>query len=141
LLFGLELAPPELVPPELAPPELAPPEVDGLEGLIAPLLELEPPLALLGLLLELELEPDAPLLKKSSHSERLIWPLPSLSSLLKSSCFMLWLSPEADEPPAADGECVAEDEVPPEDDGLLLLCDVEGELAPLELLFAASPAP
>src|SRR5437762_9502902 len=114
---------------------------------------LEPPLALLGLAPELELEPDAPLLKKASHSERLIWPLPSLSSLLKSSCFMVWLSPEADEPPAADdvppeeellpaadGECVLEDEVPPDDDGLLL-CEVEGELAPLELLFEVSPAP
>ena len=58
--------------------------------------------------------------------------------MLKSSCFIVWLSPDADEPPAAD-------EVPPDDDVLLgdvLLCDdVEGELAPLELLFEVSPAP
>ena len=54
MLFELELAPPELEGLE----EL---ELDGLEELM-PLLALEPPLALLGLL-ELELEPDAPLLK------------------------------------------------------------------------------
>jgi hypothetical protein len=136
--------PPELMPPELDEPELMPPE--------AP--ELEVPPAALGALLSLALPPAAPCLKNASHSERLIWPLWSLSSLLKSSCDTDLCSPEApaaallpdedDVPPAADDVPPAADDLSlvdaePLADGVLL-CDVDGEALEPELDFFASSA-
>jgi hypothetical protein len=123
LVLGLvELEEPELMPPELDDPELVPPE--------------------------LEVPPAAPLLllKKSSHSERLICPSWFLSILLKSSCETCICSPADEAPADEDLSCVDEDvppaadDVPPVDDDGVLLCDVDGEaLEPeLDLLFASS---
>ena len=111
---------------------------------MAPLLELE------GLELMLpELEPEAPLCWPASHSERLICPSWLVSSLSKRAS-LLELE-EDDVPPEAelglddeDELGLVEDEVPPADDedgeDDLLLCDMDGELAPLEELFDVSLA-